>query len=785
MITPPRVFISYSHDSPAHEAKVLALADRLRSNGIDAMLDQYESFPPRGWIQWMKDQVRNAQFVLVVCTKTYRRRWDGEEESGVGLGAQFEGQTLQQILYDAAGMNERLIPVLLEEGDRQHIPLELRKYSNFLIEGGYEALRRFLRGETKAPALSLREAKKDYLIWNVPPRNIFFTGRATQLEDIRKALTQRSAAALSGIGGMGKTQTAIEYAYAYRAEYRVVLWSVADSRDALLSGFAAFAQLLDLPQKDEKDLSVVAAAVRGWLESNSGWLLILDNVDAIEDLRLVRQFAPNAGGHVLITTRLQATGGIAELVELNKMTPDEGARFLLRRAKKQDGLAPAREISIELDGLPLALDQAGAFIEETPSTFAEYLDLYRAEGAALRARRGKLAPDHASVTITFSLAFAKLAEANPAAADVVRGCAFLAPDAIPEEIFTQAGKEWGELIEKLVAEPLAWFEAIGEAGRFALIRRDAENKSLYLHRLVQEVVKDEMSIETRRAWGERVVGALGGVFPTVDFPNWSRCERLLPHAKIAALIVENFELGSTAAAYLLHQAASYLDDRAQYAEADPLYLRVLVTYEKTLGPDHPNTAATLNNLAVLYRHLHRDAEAEPLYQRALAIYEKELGPEHRYTAAALNNLAELHRRQERYEEAEHLYGRALAIWEKALGPEHAETATGISNLGSFYWEQGRYADAEPLYRRALAIREIMLGPDYPATAVSLNNLATLCHREARYVEAEPLYQRTLAIYEKALGLEHPNTITTIRNYADLLRKLGRHAEADKLLTRLS
>jgi len=787
MITPPRVFISYSHDSPAHEAKVLALSDRLRRDGIDAVLDQYESFPPRGWIQWMKDQVRDARFVLVVCTETYRRRWDGEEEIGIGLGAQFEGQTLQQILYDAAGMNERLIPVLLGEGDRQHMPLELRKYSNFVIEGSYEALRRFLRGETKAPALPRREAKPDFRnsIWNVPPRNIFFTGRATQLEAIRKALTQRSAAALSGLGGMGKTQTVIEYAYVYRAEYRVVLWSVADSRDALLSGFAAFAQLLDLPQKDEKDLSVVAAAVRQWLESNSGWLLILDNVDTIEDLLLVRQFAPNAGGHVLITTRLQATGGIAELVELNKMTPDEGARFLLRRARKEAGHASAREISIELDGLPLALDQAGAFIEETPSTLAEYLDLYRKEGAALRARRGKLASDHASVAITFSLAFGKLAKANPAAADVVRGCAFLASDAIPEEIFTQAGKEWGELIEKLVAEPLAWFEAIGEAGRFALIRRDAENKSLYLHRLVQEVVKDEMSIETRRAWGERVVGALGGVFPTVDFPNWSRCERLLPHAKIAALIVENFELGSTAAAYLLHQAASYLDDRAQYAEADPLYLRVLVTYEKTLGPDHPNTAATRNNLAVLYRHLHRDAEAEPLYQRALAIYEKELGPEHRYTAAALNNLAELHRRQERYEEAEHLYGRALAIWEKALGPEHAETATGISNLGSFYWEQGRYADAEPLYRRALAIREIMLGPDYPATAVSLNNLATLCHREARYVEAEPLYQRTLAIYEKALGLEHPNTITTIRNYADLLRKLGRHAEADKLLARLS
>src|SRR5271163_3726418 len=131
MMPAPKVFVSYSHDSPAHEAKVLALADRLRSNGIDAALDQYESFPPRGWIQWMKDQIRDAQFVLVVCTETYRRRWDGEEKAGLGPGAAYEGQSMQQLLYDAAGENARFIPLLLDKEDGQHIPLELRKYSHF------------------------------------------------------------------------------------------------------------------------------------------------------------------------------------------------------------------------------------------------------------------------------------------------------------------------------------------------------------------------------------------------------------------------------------------------------------------------------------------------------------------------------------------------------------------------------------------------------------------------------------------------------------------------------
>ena len=545
-MAPLKIFISYSHDSLAHEAKVLALANRLRGDGIDAVLDQYESFPPIGWIQWMKHQVRDAQFVLVVCTETYRRRTDGDEKSGVGLGATYESHLIQQLLYDVGGVNERFVPVLMDESDHQHIPLELRRYTSCPVytEEGYEGLYRLLTNQPRiqkpilGQALIVREAKPDFrnLVWNVPPRNPFFTGRATHLEAIRKALTQTASAALtqaqaiSGLGGIGKTQTAIEYAHRYRAHYAAVLWTGADSHNALLSGFAAFANLLNLPQKDEPDLSAVAVAVRRWLESNSGWLLVLDNV---EDLAVVPQFVPVDGrGHLLITTRLRATGEYAEPVELKKMEPDEGALFLLRRAKvipKDKYLeaagevdrALARQISTEMDGLPLALDQAGAFIEEVPSTLAEYLALYRAEGAALRARRGKLAPSHPSVTITFSLAFARVAEANPVGAELVRGCAFLAPDAVPEEIFTQGGREWGAPIAELVAKPLAWVEAIEEAGRFALIRRDAEDKSLHIHRQVQEVVKDEMNAETRRGWTERVVRALNEVLPEPEFQNWS------------------------------------------------------------------------------------------------------------------------------------------------------------------------------------------------------------------------------------------------------------------------
>src|SRR5271165_3274482 len=342
---PPRVLISYTHDSPEHEARVLALSDRLRSDGIDAVLDQYEIFPKRGWIQWMNQQLEQVQFVLIVCTETYRRRAAGEERPGVGLGAVHESRRIKQALYDDGGVNERFIPVLMSAQDRPSILPELRDYTHFLISGdaGYEALYGLLTNQPKVTkpvlgklrALQPREAKPDSRnsSWNVPPRNTAFTGRETYLKTLHQNLAQTNAVALSGIGGMGKTQIAIEYAHRYRGHYQFVLWAGADDASSLLSGFATLANTLDLPEKSEKELSAVAASVTQWLESHSGWLLILDNIDTVEDLNFVYKLIPSgSSGHLLITTRLNNAGARAKCVELNKMEPKEGALFLLRRS---------------------------------------------------------------------------------------------------------------------------------------------------------------------------------------------------------------------------------------------------------------------------------------------------------------------------------------------------------------------------------------------------------------------------------------------------------------------
>jgi tetratricopeptide (TPR) repeat protein len=805
----PKVFISYTHDSVEHMDRVLALSNRLRSEGIDCRIDQYEQSPAEGWPRWCERQVEKSDFVLVACTETYLRRFKGEEAAGIGLGGTWEGHIITQELYNAQGKNSKFIPIIFRREDAAQIPVILQGATRYAVADQYELLYRQLTHQplvtmpplgsmkpmparAELPPLPELERRKDFLQpWTVPyPKNPFFTGREKILEALRAALESRGRAALSGLGGVGKTQTATEYTYLYRKEYQSVFWARAESRDTLLPGFVAIATALHLPESAAQKQEEAVGAVERWLEASPGWLLVLDNAD---DLALARDFIPrDTPGHILLTTRAQATSAVAERVEIQEMEAAEGALFLLRRAGIIPRDAPlsaavegdrqlAEQISRELGGLALALDQAGAFIEEAPSSLAEYLDFYRSERSKLLAERGGLG-DHPSVSVTFSLAFKKVAEASAAAADLVRLCAFLAPDAIPEEIFSEGAAELGENLAK-VETPLDFARVLKEAGRHSLIERNPQSKTLDIHRLVQAVVRDGMEKAEQQQWAERAVRAVGRAFPYIEFSSWPKCERALPHAQACAALVDEFVFEFAEAARLFNQAGVYLGERARYAEAEPLYQRALVIREKALGPDHPGVAQSLNNLAELYYAQGKYAEAEPLLQRALRTWEKALGPEHADVATSLNNLAALYDDQGKYAEAEPLYKRALRIWEKALGPEHADVATSLNNLAALYYAQGKYGEAEPLYQRALGIREKALGPEHPHVALSLFSLAVLYQAEGKYAEAEPLHQWALGIREKALGPKHPDVAQSLNGLAALHYAEGKYGEAEPLYQR--
>ena len=231
----------------------------------------------------------------------------------------------------------------------------------------------------------------------------------------------------------------------------------------------------------------------------------------------------------------------------------------------------------------------------------------------------------------------------------------------------------------------------------------------------------------------------------------------------------------------LNNLAGLFHAQGKYAEAEPLYRRALAINEKQLGPEHPSIATSLNNLAELLRAQGKHAETESLLRRALEIREKQLGAEHPFVASSLNNLAELLRAQGEYTEAEPLFRRALMIVEKQLGPEHPDVAMSLNNLATLFHAQGKYADAEALYLRALEIWEKQLGPEHPSVAMSLNNLALLLDAQGKYAEAEPLLRRALEIREKQLGPEYPDVVMSLNNLAGLLRTKGKYGEAEPLL----
>lgn len=817
---PPKVLISYSHDSLEHTDLVRGLSDRLRADGIDCILDQYVVSPAEGWPRWMDRQIREAGFVLMICTETYYRRVMGEEQPGIGHGVRWEGHLIYQHLSNAGMLNTTFIPVLLESGKFEHIPTPVQSVAHYFAqtEEGYEDLYRRLTDQPehlkpvlgkvrKLPPLARlqplepKERKQDFFaapLTNLPfERNPYFTGREEILKQLHDAFTKNSATsrmqAICGLGGLGKSQIAIEYAYRHRDIYPHVFWVRADSQLALSTVFVEIARLLDLPEKDAQSPDDAVRAVNLWLEDNPGWLLIFDNADTPE---LLKGFRPhNAKGNVLLTSRAQVfdTIGIAKPFEIEAMLPEEALKFFFTRTGRDDNnnvreREAAAQIGEELGYLPLALEQAGAFITAKKARFQDYLAGYRKRRLELLKESRPVAGDYPeSVATTWAINFQEVEKLSEAASDLLRASAFLSPDRIPIELIATGKSELGPALSAALAavddDPLALNQVLEPLTRYSFIRLDSDSQTYNIHRLVQEVLKDGMDADTQRLWADRIVRVLNQVFPEVEFNSWPLCERLLPHAKAAAKLIETWDITFEAAARLLNRAALYSKERGQYPYAELLYKRSLAIREKALGTDHFDVAQSLNNLALLYTDQRKYLEAEPLYKRSLTVIEKVLGIDHPIVALSLNNLAELYREQGKYTEAEPLYKRSLAIDEKAQGPDHPSLATTLNNLALFYQDQGKYTDARPLYKRSRAIFEKALGPDHPNMAQILNNLAQFYRIQGQYSEAEPLFKRSLAIFENALGPNHLSVAMVLGNYAALLRATQHDADAEKMEAR--
>ncbi len=777
MAAPIKIFYSYAHEDEQWRNELEKHLSNLQQQERITGWHDRKIAGGKAWEHEIVDNIQNAQIILLLISSDFMAS-DNCSKTEVPLAME---------RYEAG--TARVLPIIIRPVDHKGAPfdkLQALPYdakpvttSPNIDEAFYtiaQGIRTVVEEFTKR-TLPIPSASSP--IGNLPRRNPYFTGREDILTVIHTMLIANSTTALtqpqaiSGLGGIGKTQTAIEYAYRYRSDYHYTFWVKADTHETLTSDFTTIAGHLNLREKDAQDQTLIVRAVKCWLEANSNWLLIFDNAD---DLKMVYDYLP-AGekGHILLTTRAYSMGGIAKRVEIEKMDSEQGALFLLRRAGiiQQDAppsgaskadYSKAKEVSEAMDGLPLALDQAGAFIEETVCSLADYLAIYQKQRAELLKQRGGIASSHPEpIATTWSLSFEKVEQANPAAAELLRFFAFLHPDAIPEEIITGGASQLVSTLLPVAEDPIQFNRAIGELLKYSFVRRDPKTKTLAVHRLVQAVLKDGMSENQQRQWAEHAVLAVNLAFPNPgDFTLWDLCERCLPHAQTCAFFINQWEITSEEAAQLLNDTGRYLDNRARYTEAEPIYQRAIAIGEKVFGTEHPTVATYLNNLALLYHTQSKYTEAEPLFLRAIAIGEKSWGAEHDIVADFLNNLVLLYRAQGKKAEAESLYQRAIAIGEKSWEAEHPDIGTWYGNLAALYENQGRY-------KANVAIR--------------LNNLACSYTKQAKYAEAEPLYLRSLKIREKALGVNHPKVATVLENYALLLRATNRESEAVELVER--
>ena len=637
------------------------------------------------------------------------------------------------------------------------------------------------------------------------PRNLpfaslgsLFKGRDAFLDRLHEALTrdqEKHAAAvtgkaLHGLGGIGKTRLAVEYALRHASEHSALLFVSAETPERLSNGLAALAgpDILDLPVKDAREDEIKISAAIGWMENHPGWLMILDNVDDGKAAAAVEKLlARLRGGQVIITGRSANFSAAVRKLELGVLDSDAASAFLLERTqddrdRSANDATLARDLATELGGLALGLEQAGAYIAAERIGFARYLALWREKRETVLNWFDKalMSYDHdTGLAATWAASVERL---PPEGRRLLDRLAFFAPEPIPDALLDVTIP--GETADFDVHKARANLFAFSLASRASAEDRKVPEAGFAVHRLVQDFTKRGMQEEHRQEALKEALDWVSAAFTgdPEDVRTWPVLDPLSLHALILAHY--GVEAGiDEPTAHLYSQLGLLFKGKARYAEAELFMQRALAIGEAINGPYHPNVATRLNNLSELLRVTNRLAEAEPLMRRALAIGEASYAPNHPAVALYLSNLGLLLKDAKRFVEAEPLMQRALAIGEANDAPNHPDLAVRLSNLAGLFHATKRLAEAEPLIRRALAITEASCGPDHPRVAICLNNLAGLLSDTDRLAEAERLMRRALEIDEASYAPNHPHLAIRLYNLAGFLHTRRRFAEAEPLYKR--
>ncbi|MFG1993999.1 FxSxx-COOH system tetratricopeptide repeat protein [Actinoplanes sp. NPDC048988] len=569
--------------------------------------------------------------------------------------------------------------------------------------------------------------------------------------------------AVHGLGGVGKSEMALQYAHRHRDRYQVRWWISCDNPDTITTSLA------DLTTRLNADLMVTATPLEaatwaiGWLQNQSGWLLILDNVEELADVEQL--LAQLDTGHVLITTRrdLDWEHLLDGCLRLELLDREPAVRLLLERSGQTDQLTAA-VLADELGYLPLALQQAAGYLRQTRTPMAAYLDRLRSQPETVLNAIAPGTRAERAVAQVWLVTLNRLREQRPAAIELLRLLACFAPDEVPRAY--------------LADEPDSEQELAVLASYNLLVLRD---KTVGMHRLLQWAVReqakqDEAADHTLDRAIAVLHNAMPGGNPSEAVETWPEWALLAPHIDAVERVVPD-ELADVNFGSLIGQLGFFYSTQGRHTAALEVERRALAIIEAGVPEGDPHIALRLDNLAYTLGSLGRAGEALPLQQRALRISESALPEGHPSIALRLDNLAYTLGALGRADEALPLRERALRISEAALPEGHPDIAIRLDNLAYTLGALRRADEALPLRERALRISMAALPEGHPDIAIRLNNLARTLADLGRAGEALPLQRRALRISEAALPDGHPDIAIRLDNLAQTLVGLGRAGEA--------